>query len=554
MSKLNPKSVQPRTVPAVAAKHDLTVAYSANGNLQFKKEPLQMLYELTVSTMFGKGNQLTSADALTKRVKDQVRAVVTDGQFDFIANLAIHARTEMNVRTIPIVVVVEFAKALADKREPIAQAIKTLEAELAKVKAAKKSTVDVVTRLTNLREAQDKFVYADMRRLVGDVIQRADQITDLYAYALATFGSKNKIPMAIKRGVADAFNKFSEYAFGKYNRDGSVKFRDVLRIVHPEAKDQKQGVIFDKIMKETLETPYTWETELSANGQLPVAERKSNTQLWGELVSSGKMGYMALLRNLRNINAAGLDSSVLKKYVYDVISDPKRVAESKQLPYDFMEAYNIVKNLDSKMATAVSKAIDLSVANIPQMGDRVWLIVDYSGSMGQTSTETSAISGGVFLAAAMLKANSDSDKLAVTLFGSSAKTLKDVDTNNSLLAMQTELISHRQGSIAGSTEFGAALAQKSQLGFEPDTIIVITDGEVNRFPYSMLKDIAGKKVMKMTVNMSTAFSTPMIKQDGWYTLSGWSTGMFKWIPSMRDASSAVDQLAVPYFGVPKKGE
>lgn len=545
MSKLNPTGRNTTTnIRVVAANRGQELAYSANGNLQFKKEPLQMLYELTVSTMFGK-----SPDSLVTRLKDQVRKVVADGEYDFVANLAVHARTHMNVRTIPIVLVVEFAKALSDQRQTVAVQLKAAEDELAAARKAKRATSAIVTKVTTLREQYDAKSYGNMRELVRDVIQRADQITDLYAYALQTFGGKNKVPMAIKRGVGDAFNKFNEYGFAKYNRDGAVKLRDVLRIVHPVAANVEQGVLFEKIMKDSLQVPYTWETELSANGQKPAGERLSNKDLWTQLVTSGKVGYMALLRNLRNIHQAGLDADVLKAHVLDVIADPERVKKSKQLPYDFMEAYNVVKSLDSKLATAVSKAIDASVMNIPQMGKKVWLIVDYSGSMGNIGQETSAISGGIFLASALLKANADANNVAVTLFGSTAMTLKGVDTNNSLIAMQKDLATYRTGGISGATNFRAALDQKSQLGFEPDTIIVITDGEVNGFPYSVLKNVAGQKVMKMTVNMSNAFSTPMAKEDGWYTLSGWATGMFDWVPSMREAGSVVEQLQGPYKGL-----
>jgi 60 kDa SS-A/Ro ribonucleoprotein len=550
MSKLNqPGKSRSTNIRQVAAERQVELAVSANGNLQFKKEPLQMLYELVVQTMIGKDGQLKSGTDLVRQIKANVKTAVDMGAYDFVANLAIHARTEMNVRTVPLIVVVEFAKALSDKRQAIVSQIDREVAgqvKLVRVTGARKAKIEA------LQAEAAELNYGNMRQLVCDVIQRADQITDLYAYALEVFGNKNKVPMAIKRGVSDAFNKFSEYAFAKYNRDGSVKFRDVLRIVHPSAKDARQGAIFDKIMKEQLQVPYTWETELSMNGQLPAAERKTTKQLWTELVTSGKIGYMALLRNLRNIHQAGLDAAVLREHVYNVIADPKRVADSKQLPYDFMEAYNIVKDLDSKMATAVSKAIDLSVTNIPKMGNRVWMIVDYSGSMGRENVETSAFSSAVFLTSALVKANADTDKLAVTLFGSSAKTLKGIDTNNSMIALQKELTSHRKDSIAGSTEFYAALQEKSKLGFEPDTIVVLTDGEINRFPYGALKTLTGKNVIKMVVNLSAAHSTPMVKEDGWYAMAGWSPAMFRWVPAMREKVNAVDQLCVPYVGVPKK--
>lgn len=565
MSKLNkPGKNVANDIRAVAAKREQELGVSANGNLQFKKEPLQMLYELTVSTLFGKGTFYKSGDQLVRELRKQVVTAVDMGAYDFVANLAVHARGEMNIRTIPIVLVVEFAKALSDKREAATASIKTkLNAEIA---AGRDQRVRALHK--QLTEATETYSYAHMRELVRDVIQRADQITDLYAYALDVFGGKGKIPMAIKRGVADAFNKFGEYNFAKYNRDGSVKFRDVLRIVHPEAKDARQGMIFEKIMKDTLEAPYTWEVELSRNGQLAKAEQKSKKDLWTELVMSGKMGYMALLRNLRNILEAGVDPAVVREYVCDVIADPKRVAESRQLPFDFVEAYNIVKDMDSKVATAVSKAIDLSVSNMPKLGEKVWFIVDFSGSMGgdpddpnrgqyygYQSGTNSAVTTATLLAAALLKANGDrADELAVTLFGSDAKTLRGIDTNNSVLAIKKELLRHRTGSIAGSTNFGAALNQKSSLGFDPDTIVVLTDGEVNGFPYSRLRNLTGKDTMKLTVNLNAASTTPMTKEDGWFTTSGWSPAMFKWIPAMREKATVVDQLSVPYIGVPKKAK
>jgi hypothetical protein len=528
MSKLNPSGA-PRTVHSVAAKNKLEVGISANGNVQFVKLAHQMLYELLVTTLFGKGNFYKTSDQIVTDVKTSLKQVMESNdpnKFDFIANLAIHTRGEMNLRTIPIVLVVEFAAALRQCGQS----------------------------------------YEHMRQLVCDVIQRADQITDLYSYALNVFGSKNKMPMAIKRGVADAFNKFGEYNFGKYNRAGSVKFRDVLRIVHPVAKNAQQGEIFKKIMEDKLAVPYTWETELSVNGQLPLLEQKSKTQLWTELVESNKVGYMALLRNLRNICEAKVSAQTIRS-VCSVIADPERVATSRQLPFDFVEAYSIVASLDTKMATAVSKAIDLSVGNLPKLGERVWIVVDYSGSMGHdpfeadenrrfwgSSSSVSAISTATLLAAALIKSSGDTtDNLAVTLFGSDAKQIPPMDTNQSIVRIKCELLKYRTGKIAGSTNFGAAMEQYNNLGFVPDTIIVLTDGEVNGFPFSRLTRIgSNKQCMKIAINMQGAPTTPFAAADGWYSFAGWSPALFKWVPAMRNKQSVVDQLSVPYNTVSKK--
>lgn len=501
MSKLNQKGNNVSTnIVKVAAKRGQALAYSANENLQFVKEPAQHLYELAVSTLFGRNTFYRTSDTLVKQLQKEVKAVVAADGLDFIANLAIHARSEMNIRTIPLVMVVEFAKALRDQNKQ----------------------------------------YPYMRQLVRDVIQRADQITDLYAYALDVFGDKKTVPMSIKRGVGDAFNKFTEYQFAKYNRDNTVKLRDVLRIVHPTARDVEQGAIFEKIMKDTMEVPYTWETQLSANGQKKGAEQKSKKDLWTELFTSGKMAYMGQLRNLRNLLEADVDVDVINRAAA-YISNPEQVARSKQLPFDFVEAYDAVKAKNSKIATAVSTAIDLSVTNMPVIGKRVWIIVDGSGSMNGIARETSTL-----FAAAMLKAvgkNAQTENFAVTLFGSRAETFHSIDTNESVMSIKRMLTRDM-----GGTDFDLALKQKTKLGFEPDAVIVFTDGEVNHFPYSRLKNLFDKDTVKLTVNLEGGGTptTPLVKEDGWYTVAGWSSAMFKWIPAMREKQTAVDRLSVPY--------
>jgi hypothetical protein len=95
------------------------------------------------------------------------------------------------------------------------------------------------------------------------------------------------------------------------------------------------------------------------------------------------------------------------------------------------------------------------------------------------------------------------------------------------------------------------LNERTKLGFDPDTIVVLTDGEVNGFPYSSVKNV-GKDAVKITVNLHSASTTPMSAADGWYTTAGFSSAMFKWIPSIREKASAVDQLSVPYLGAPQR--
>ena len=106
--------------------------------------------------------------------------------------------------------------------------------------------------------------------------------------------------------------------------------KDALFLVHPKAKDEAQQALFNKIVKDELQVPYTWEVELSALGQQKFDSDEVKKDVfrakWEELIFSNKMGYMATLRNLRNILEAEVSKTALNK-VCDYLSNEKAVAE-----------------------------------------------------------------------------------------------------------------------------------------------------------------------------------------------------------------------------------
>lgn len=498
MSNLNSKGVSTRAV-----------GVSYNGNPQDVKKAEQQLYELAVSALFSKDTYYEdSAEGLT-RLATALTEVVRKGNLDFVANTIIHARTVMNIRSMPIVLTAMFASVLRSEGK----------------------------------------VYPQLRNVVCDVIQRADQISDMYAVALQMFGNKKAIPMAIKRGVADAFNKFDEYSFGKYNSSKAVKLRDVLRIVHPTAKNNEQGLLFEKVIKDTVATPYTWETQLSANGQLPEAERKSKKQLWTELVASGELGYMALLRNLRNISEAVLDPITMEA-VYARISSSEEVAKSKQLPFRFVSALEAAGGGNSKLTRAIHRAIDASLSNLPKVGDNLWIIVDASGSMEGRPYDTAAM-----FAAALAKANAEATNVKVTIFSDNAKHVT-LNTDNSVMSMVEQMQKEIYG---GGTNLQAALDKKAELGFEPDTVVLFSDMQVNSLGGGSWRRVSTGRTdvsklftpstVKVAVNLNAYDTTPVSEIDGWYQLSGWSERLFDFIPAMRNKQSVVKTLSVPYLGV-----
>ena len=226
----------------------------------------------------------------------------------FVAKLAVYAREVMNLRRVPLVLIVE---------------------------------------LSRIHHGDDL-----VSRTISHCVRRPDEITALmdisqqrndHGFSQHIY---RRLSSQIKKGLKEAFNRFDEYQFAKYKNAGEgLSLRDALFLVPPSPDTTEQQAAFDRIAFYTLAVPYTWETELSALGQRGLSESEfaeAKKSLWEELIVSGKVGYMALLRNLRNILLAGVDEEHLD-IVCDRLSSEHEVLTSKQLPFRFLSAYLTLK-------------------------------------------------------------------------------------------------------------------------------------------------------------------------------------------------------------------
>lgn len=230
-----------------------------------------------------------------------------------------------------------------------------------------RSVPHVLTACLAHEETGKPFV----RETVRGVALRGDDVTEIMAFYLSTFGKP--VPNSLKKGIGDVLTGFDEYALSKYKGAGkAVKMRDLLCLCRPKPKDAEQSALWKRCLENTLATPATWETELSARG--------NNAQTWERLIDSGKVGYMVLLRNLRNIiqaNPANIEK------VYQRIENPDAVRKSKQLPFRFLSAYKAVADIaGSRAFDALENAVDASIANLPRLPGTTVIAVDVSGSMG----------------------------------------------------------------------------------------------------------------------------------------------------------------------------
>lgn len=150
----------------------------------------------------------------------------------------------------------------------------------------------------------------------------------------------------MKRGLARAFTKFDAYQLAKYDRESVVKLRDVLFLCHAKPKDEVQAALWKKLVENTLESPDTWEVALSAG--------KDKRENFERLLREGKLGGLAVLRNLRLMLASGVDPKLIRERL------DKGVARA--LPFRFVTAARYAP----KFEDALEQAVLNGLAGLPE--------------------------------------------------------------------------------------------------------------------------------------------------------------------------------------------
>ncbi|MGV9499183.1 TROVE domain-containing protein [Streptomyces sp. NPDC003642] len=252
------------------------------------------------------------------------------------------------------------------------------------------------------------------RQVVDSVLQRPDEPGELLAYWTATYG--RNVPKPVKRGIADAVRRlYHGKALLKYDTASKgYRFGDVLNLVHaaPDPDKPWQGELFryalDRRHHPDTAVPPAAGRTLGAHRALmalPVEERRAlvtaeggaerlaeagmtwealagwlqgpmDKAAWEAVIPS--MGTMALVRNLRNFDEAGVSDEVAER-VAARISDPAEVARSRQFPFRYLAAHQHAPSL--RWSYALERALGHSLANVPVLPGRTLVLVDRSGSM-----------------------------------------------------------------------------------------------------------------------------------------------------------------------------
>ncbi|HHG83877.1 MAG TPA: TROVE domain-containing protein [Bacteroidetes bacterium] len=471
------------------------------------------LYTAVVTTSLDKKFYESAKERVTR-----IRTLVSQCDATFVAKLAVYAREKMYLRSIPLVLVVELAKV----------------------------------------HQGDSLV----SKLVNRVVKRADEITELLAYYQAANerqGVKKLGGMSkqLQKGLALAFNKFDEYQFAKYNRATEVKLRDALFLIHPRPKDVDQQALFDKIASDSLAVPETWEVKMTQFGQANYAsaakKKAARTAEWEAMIESGKMGYMAMLRNLRNFLEADISDAHLMR-VTDRLGDAAQVAQAKQLPFRFLSAFRELKHTASMQTPLVLEALEVaiqaSVANLKgfDRNTKVLVAADVSGSMYVPVSAKSKIQMyDIGLLMGMLLQHKCA-RVITSIFGSDFK-VKNLPRTNILQN------THSLQSMCGEVGYGTngykvinyLIKQKMKL----DKVMIFTDmqlwsseGKENHLSksWAAYKKIAPQARLYI-FDLAGYGQTPIdVKQSDVSLIAGWSEKVFEILEAIENGGDALAEI------------
>jgi hypothetical protein len=281
---------------------------------------VQALRRSVMSCLLYEGEFYEDGVTIAKRIQDLSDKV----PIETLAQIAIEAREEAKLRHVPLLLLVALAK----------------------------------------RGSGSNLVSTT----IGRVIQRADELSEFLALywqhnPKRADGRNAPLSAQVKKGLSLAFGKFDEYQIAKYDRAKSVTLRDVMFLSHTKAANDDQLAVYDKLVNEKLTVPDTWEVALSTG-----ADKKETFE---RLLTDSKLGYLALLRNLRGMLEAGVSEKLIRSAL------AARKGAARVLPFRFLTAAKHAPKLED----ALEQAMFDQIAAGERLAGKTVVIVDNSGSM-----------------------------------------------------------------------------------------------------------------------------------------------------------------------------
>ena len=446
----------------------------------FVMKPVEQLVQIVTTNLMGEPKYYGNVS----EQMDEAIVQVASKEPEFILKLAAYCRNELYLRTVSIYLLVKAANTVSCK----------------------------------------PFV----KKYVSKIIKRADEIYEAMACQLDLF--KKPIPNSLKKALKEVFPNFDEYQYAKYNRPTKVKFKDVIKLIHPKEPSE----IIKKILDDKLKTPKTWETEVSTKGSTKENWENVIDTVW--LRDNKILNYMAMIRNINNINKVGVSEKHWKK-VMEAIADLNAVKRSKQLPFRF---YSVIKNTtvddpfkNKELQIALNTALNYSTENLPKLKGKTFTVADTSGSMDSQISRKSKMTCKEIACLMTAMTNKFSETAIAGVFGTNLSVVADLTGN--VLQDTTKLCNVNVG---WSTNGYLTLWYLNEKKIFCDRIMIFTDEEL--YGGSINSELEKYKAINPDVklyiiNLNGYGETCVnIRSPNVISVSGWSDKILEFIATYEE--------------------
>ena len=334
--------------------------------------------------------------------------------------------------------------------------------------------------------------------VISDVIQRPDEMTEL----LSLYWKNGKRPLAnqLKKGLALAFGKFNEYQLAKFDKPGSIRLRDVMFLCHPKPSTVEREALYRRIANNEMTSPDTWEVALSAGAD--------KAETFVRLIGERKLGADALLKNLRNMQQAGVHADVIRTGLLN--ANVERV-----LPFRFITAARHAPQFEPELEKLMFKCLE----GTAKLKGSTTLLIDKSGSMAEKISSKSELTRYDAACGLAMLLREVCQNVRVFTFGN---TLHDEIPPRRGFALRDAL-----GRANDGTRLGAAI-HAVNLKAPADRLIVLTDEQTS-------DTVGAPHGRGYMINVATYEKTVGYGNE-WTRIAGWSEAIVDFVSQMESGS------------------
>jgi 60 kDa SS-A/Ro ribonucleoprotein len=198
-------------------------------------------------------------------------------------------------------------------------------------------------------------------RLISGVIRHPVDIVQWMGYYRRAAKNRQRPGRPVRKALGTLLNQLDEFQYSRCSRKVQAALREALMMLRPKAVDQERKTLFGRIVRDQVAARTTWDQEWRALYQLnydsPQQRQVTIRDKWKEGISSFRIGYTALLNNLRPMLCAGVSGKVLK-LAAEYLGNAAAVTRSGTSPLRMLEVYRELRGVEQGGAGMLAEALE----------------------------------------------------------------------------------------------------------------------------------------------------------------------------------------------------